>query len=188
MADQRSKRAPGGRRTPPRVAAAARRIDQLRPVAERIDPRSNPKLTGRAFVLVLVVAVLVVSFASSLKAYLQQRGNTDQMQSQIAQRQKQIAALETEKQRWQDPAFIEQQARLRFGYVRPGEKAYVALDGNGRLLDSTSSLGNPATVGTAAKHPWWSDLWSSVELAGDPPADTGGTPAAKISPLKTGKK
>lgn len=152
-----------------------------------MDPRSNPRLTGRAFVLVLVLAVLTVSFASSLKAYLQQRGTIDQMQSQISQRQKQISALENEKQRWQDPAFIEQQARLRFGYVRPGEKAYVALDGNGKLLDSASSLGNPATVGTAAKHPWWTDLWGSVELAGYPPADNGGTPATKINGLKTGK-
>lgn len=154
-------------------------------MAEKIDPRANPKLTGRAFVLVLVLAVLTVSFASSLKAYLQQRGNIDEMQSQIAQRQKQIAELETEKERWQDPAYIEQQARLRFGYVRPGEKAYVALDGNGKLIDSTSSLGNAASVGTAAKHPWWTDLWSSVELAGNPPTDSGGTPAAKINGLKT---
>ena len=48
-------------RSPTRRAAAGR------------PRRRRPRLTGRAAILVLVLAVLTVSYASSLRAYLQQR-------------------------------------------------------------------------------------------------------------------
>lgn len=179
MAEQRSSRnGPRGRTGPGKVAGAARRATEARLAAaaaagrlKRVDPRKNPKLTGRAIVLVLVSAVLVLSFASSLQAYLQQRRSIDDMKSQITSRQRAIEDLEAEKARWKDPAYIEQQARQRFGYVMPGEKSYVALDQNGDRIQPAGELGDPSEVGKQEKRAWWSTAWSSVELAGDPPAD-----------------
>ncbi|WEK62571.1 MAG: septum formation initiator family protein [Candidatus Microbacterium colombiense] len=37
----------------------------------------------------------------------------------------QIAALETERERWRDPAYITTQARERLYYVKPGEVVYL---------------------------------------------------------------
>jgi hypothetical protein len=42
------------------------------------------RFTGRAAVLVLVLAVLTVSYASSLRAYLQQRAHIGDLKAQIA--------------------------------------------------------------------------------------------------------
>ena len=61
---------------------------------------------------VLVLAVLTVSYASSLKAYLQQRQHIAELRSQIAQSEADIDALEREKSRWRDPAFVQSQARV----------------------------------------------------------------------------
>lgn len=161
--------APAGLAEPARAARAAAQ-----------KARANPRLTGRAAVLVLVLAVLTVSYASSLKAYLQQRENIDSMKAQIAERQAAIDELEAEKERWEDPAFVEQQARERFGYVMPGETAYVALDEHGNRIQPEASLSEPDEVGRQEKRPWWEDAWASVELAGDPPAPEAETPATRI--------
>lgn len=192
MADQRrsSTRGPRGRTGPGRTPAARRAAEARAAAAAaadrlaKIDPRANPRLTGRAAVLVLVVAVLVVSFASSLKAYLQQRDHIDTMRAQIAQRTQAIEELESEKKRWKDPAYVEQQARQRFGYVMPGETAYVALDADGNRIQPESELTAPDAVGSHQPKAWWEDAWASVELAGDPPAVDQRQPARRINGLK----
>ena len=84
--------------------------------------------TGRAAILVLVLAVLAVSYASSLRAYLQQRAHIGDVKEQIAEQQASIDDLEREKSRWDDAAFVRAQARERFGYLMPGETSYVVLD------------------------------------------------------------
>ena len=170
------RRGPRGRTGPGRGrGAAGRAVRPTVPAAVPVaggggggdTPRS--RLTSRAAVLVLVIAVLMVSYASSLKAFLQQRAHINDLQSQIDQREKNIDALEAEKSRWDDAAYVEQQARARLGYVMPGEKTYLVLDENGNALRPASDLDDPADVLSTTPTPWWSDAWASVELAGDPP-------------------
>jgi len=116
-----------------------------------------------------VLSVLAVSYASSLRAYLQQKDQIDQAKTEIAQRSAAIQSLEREKQRWQDPAFVQAQARERFGYLMPGEKSYVVLDKNGKPIESRATLSSPQQV-LQPKEPkaWWSKEWESVQLAGNP--------------------
>jgi len=148
-----------------------------------VRPRS--RLTGRAAVLVLVLAVLTVSYASSLRAYLQQRSHINELKVSIAQREAAIDQLEAEKTRWDDPAYVEQQARERLGYVMPGDKTYLVLDENGQPLEPAAELQDPTTVLTSTSSPWWSDGWASVELAGNPPK-VGKPPVSEIDGTKKG--
>jgi cell division protein FtsB len=142
--------------------------------------RRRPRFTGRAAVLVLVLSLLAVSYASSLRAYLDQRSHIDELKSQIALRQAHIDDLEREKRRWEDPAYVRQQAR-DLNYVMPGETAYVVLDEDGKPLDSEATLTDPATVARKAPAAWWSTAWQSVELAGNPPkAEDKPEPAKRI--------
>jgi len=142
--------------------------------------RVRPRLTGRAAILVLVLAVLVVSYASSMRAYLQQRAHIADLNAKIDQRQQSIDDLSTEAERWKDPAYLEQQARLTKGYVAPGERTFVVLDADGNRVQGDASLDDPATA-LAPQEPtaWWSTAWESVELAGHPPK-VGKPPAATI--------
>jgi cell division protein FtsB len=146
----------------------------MRPV--RREGRSTgaprrPRLTGRAAVLVLVVAVLAVSYASSMKAYLQQRAHIEDLKAQIASTSAEIDDLEREKRRWDDDAYVRAQARERFGYVMPGETAYVVLDEHGKPLEGQAELHDPQEVLAEVPQAWWQDAWASVELAGNPPKD-----------------
>jgi len=137
-------------------------------VVPSADGVRRPRLTGRAAVLILVLSVLAVSYASSLRAYLQQKDQIDQTKTEIAQRSAAIESLEREKQRWQDPAFVQAQARERFGYLMPGEKSYVVLHKNGKPIESQASLSSPQQVLHKDTKAWWSKEWESVQLAGSP--------------------
>ncbi|WP_110182124.1 FtsB family cell division protein [Nocardioides solisilvae] len=149
--------------------------------------RRRFRLTGRAGVLLLVVAVLAVSYASSLRAYLDQRADIREMRESIEQRRASIAELEREKARWEDPAFVRAQARERFGYVMPGETGFQVLDADGKPLDEGPGLADPATVGDQTPTPWWSEAWDSVELAGHPPPPEP-PPADKIDGVRRSKQ
>ena len=120
-------------------------------------------------VLVLVLSVLTISYASSLKAYFQQRSQIQQLRGQIASSESDIHRLETEKSRWDDPAYVREQARARFGYLMPGQTSYVVIGEDGKPLAAQATLSDPRTDTSAAPTAWWTTEWRSVELAGDPP-------------------
>jgi cell division protein FtsB len=159
-------RRPGGRGTPQqrsRTTAAAS--------APAAGPR-RPRFTGRAAILVLVVAVLTVSYASSLRAYLQQRAHIAELKAQISERSASIDDLEREKRRWNDPAYVQAQARERFGYLMPGETSYVVLGEDGKPLESDTDLPDSGDVRKPEPQAWWGPVWQSTELAGNPPKRT----------------
>lgn len=142
----------------------------------------RPRFTNRAAILLVVFAILVVSYASSMRAYLQQRSHINELQAQIAQEEAGIAAAELEKRRWRDPAFVEQQARERFGWVLPGETAYQVLDENGEPLTGEDRLTDPASVAPEPPEAWWSKLRESVDAADHPEKLVKPKPAASITP------
>jgi hypothetical protein len=115
-----------------------------------------------------------------MRAYFQQRSQIGDLKDQIALRRANIDDLEREKQRWQDPAFLRQQAR-ELNFVMPGETSYVVLDENGDPLDRESSLTDPSTVARKAPTAWWSTQWQSVEAAGNPPKPAP-PPSTRIGP------
>ncbi|TIC87368.1 septum formation initiator family protein [Nocardioides sp. GY 10113] len=196
MADERRNRAPGrsprGRSGPggsrSSAPSADRRAQRDRVVAEaatrtaaKAEEKRRTRLTGRAAVLVLVLAVLAVSYASSLRAYLQQRSQIDAVEAQIAERESAIDSLEREKERWTDPAFVAQQARARFGYVARGETPYVVVDKDGNPLDATVELSDPDSVGQHEEPAWYDEMWASTEVAGNPPTRIPDPPRKKIT-------
>ncbi|WP_418062538.1 FtsB family cell division protein [Pimelobacter simplex] len=177
--DRRTSRKPGrpaagrsGPRYAERLKAERKKAAREREAAlvrAREEHQQKSRLTSRAAILVLVLAVLAVSYASSLRAYLQQRGNIDRLEAQISQRQSNIDDLQREKARWDDPEFVKQQARERFGYVEKGETPFVVVDQNGEPLDASADLGDPSTVADPDKVTWYEGTWESVKLAGHPP-------------------
>ncbi len=146
----------------------AARDRQAALVRARAEHQRKSRLTGRAAVLVLVLAVLAVSYASSLRAYLQQREQIDALQAQIEERKADIKEQQREVERWNDEAYIAQQARERFGYVKKGETPFVTVR-DGKPLDPSADLADPSTVADPDQRAWYADAWDSVKIAGHPP-------------------
>jgi cell division protein FtsB len=155
---------------------AARGSDRARTTTEAA-PR--PRFTNRMAVLVVVLAVLVVSYASSMRAYLQQRSHINDLRSQIDTSQRDIKSLEREKRRWADDAYIEAQARERFGWVLPGETSYQVIDRNGKPLEQSDELTDPSTVARPVPDAWWDKVYGTVQEADHPKKAP--TPATQIT-------
>jgi hypothetical protein len=117
---------------------------------------------------VLVLAVLVVSYASSMRAYLQQRAELNSLNHNIHTSQTRIAALEREQKRWKDPAYLRAQARERFGWVLPGEVGLQVIGPNGKPMGHSDTLSAPATAHGSQQPLWWQSAWGSVVAAGTP--------------------
>jgi cell division protein FtsB len=147
----------------------------------RQERRDRPRVTGRGAILALVLAVLVVSYASSLRAYLVQREHIADVKAEITERQDAITALEREQRRWEDPVYLASQARARFGYLMPGETGFQVLDEDGEPLGAGNGL--PRTEPEPERPTaWWETAWESVEIAGRPESVPQKEPAEKIGP------
>jgi len=144
--------------------------------------RQRPRFTNRAAILLVVFAVLIVSYASSMRAYLQQRSQINALKAQIASSQADIAGAKQEKERWKDPAYVEEQARERFGWVLPGTTAYQVLDQNGKPLTGDDTLTDPSSIAPATPTAWWSKVQASLDAADHPEKLVRPTPVTRIRP------
>lgn len=145
----------------PRSVAEARRLEAV---------RRRSSLTTRAIALAVVLLVLTISYASSLRIYLSQRHEIAATQAEIALRQTQIADLQATLDRWNDPNYVKTQARARLGWVMPGETGYRVIGPDGKVT-GTESVGGTSTS-NAANTPkaWYDKLWGSVEAADAEPS------------------
>ena len=70
-------------------------------------------LTGRALILFTVLGLLVVALSVPVRNWLTQRAEVASLRSDIASSTEQIELLNSELDRWSDPAFISSEARRR---------------------------------------------------------------------------
>ncbi|WP_129842222.1 septum formation initiator family protein [Streptomyces sp. RFCAC02] len=144
---------------------AAARV--YRAQSRRLAPRPprRVRLTGRAAVLALVVCSLVVALAYPLRQYIQQRSEIADQRRQAEEAADRVAELRDEKARWQDDAYVRQQARERLMYVEPGEIGYVVPDDGD---DAEDAGDEPENRGAAADRPWHERMWDGVDRADTP--------------------
>ena len=122
-------------------------------------PRRSP-LTPRAAVLALLCLGMLASAALPLREYLAQRQEISALEEQQRATRERIAALEAERERLKDPAYVAAEARRRLHFVLPGETAYVVL--------APEQVAAPPTPAKSKQAPWYSQVWGSVEQADRP--------------------
>lgn len=138
------------------------------PAPTPVPGREGGRFSGRAALVALILLVLVISYASSVRAWLQQRDDLSEARAELASTQDEIAGLKETQRRWDDPAFIEQQARLRLGWVLPGEVGYRVIGADGEPLGETVVAPDPL-ADEATSPDWYASLWGSIEVAGEDP-------------------
>ncbi|MBA3530261.1 MAG: septum formation initiator family protein [Propionibacteriaceae bacterium] len=129
--------------------------------------------------MAVVILILTLSYASSLRIYFAQAHEIAATKQEIIQRQSRIADLQSELVRWNDPAYVKTQARARLGWVMPGETGFKVVGQDGKPLGGGAEV-NSAKTADAPQDAWWAKLWGSVEAADEPaPA-----PGEKAQPTK----
>jgi cell division protein FtsB len=125
-------------------------------------------LTARAIALAVVVLILTISYATSLRIYFSQAHEIATTKAEIAERQQRIRDLQGELARWDDEAYVRTQARERLGWVLPGETGYTVVDADGKPLGGGAQITADATPQDQSRDSWWSRLWGSVAAADQP--------------------
>ncbi len=118
----------------------------------------RPALTGRAAILILVLAALVVTLAIPLRAWLSQQAEIAALEAEVTQSRERVEELRAELKDWEDPAFVIAQARSRLHFVFPGEVGYVVLGEDDRPIV-------PEAEREEEQAPWYSRLWESTRQA-----------------------
>lgn len=168
------------RRTPSRerdrpVPASARsgRVGSTaHPEAHRLTTRTDlsdtvlgPRnYTPRRIGLLAVVAIiLLVTVSFPLRNHYQFLSDEKAVAQERAALQATIAELEAEEQLLADPAYIEQQARIRFGAVKPGETPYRVSP-----VDPVEQAAAEQRAAELAALPWQTRVWDSISVPADP--------------------
>ncbi|MFP5251568.1 MAG: FtsB family cell division protein [Actinomycetes bacterium] len=116
--------------------------------------------------LVAVGLVLagVVTLAPSIGLLLEQRRDIAALEAQVTAQQENVEALQEEQARWDDPAYIEAQARDRLFFVYPGETSFVLLDDRSAL--ETASADVPSATIEQPTEDWVAATATSFLVAG----------------------
>ena len=165
----RPPRRPGGgrQRASTRGAASAAPVAIRSGWRGRLTTAAKDRRARRGAVLLSIVAFLMVLLGSTVAAYVGQQGDISALKDKVAAQEQDVAALQAEQQRWRDPAYVEQQARQRLKFVKPGERSYTVLD-----AEPATGTKDPVPDLAAPDVPlaWYATVWQSTRTADVPGA------------------
>lgn len=139
------------------------------------------RLSGFTIVMLVVLVLAVIVLAPSLRIFVQQQQQLAQLRAQVLEQKGGVKDLNDERARWDDPSYIEAQARERLNYVYPGEYSYLVID-DGKT--QTTGDGQPISDRVeSTRVDWVRTLLSSVLTAGL----TNDKPGEIVAPVIKGK-
>lgn len=126
----------------------------------------------------LVVGVL--SLIPRIQEFAAQRQQINALNADIAQIRADTAAKDAERQQWNDPTFIETQAREQLSYVNPGDVSYTVINDLPAQAAGGSTAAQARTTVQQTQSQWLVNLLGSVWSAGA--ATTGSSTPAPTAP------
>ncbi|HEY8620220.1 MAG TPA: septum formation initiator family protein [Dermatophilaceae bacterium] len=134
--------------------------------------------------------MLAVTLMPTVRSTLSQQSEINALRNDLGQKRATVAAMQQQQRQWNDPAFIEQQARERLKFVRVGETSYTVIDAPAaRPRVAGPKIAAPARASNVSG-PWYGQLWQSMVIADTPTkvavkAPVKGPAASKPSPASS---
>ena len=125
---------------------------------------SNIRLSSFTIMMLGLLVLGVIVLAPSLKLLIQQRTEIANLQKSVEAQKHDVSNLRGQVARWDDPAYIEAQARNRLLFVFPGEYSFLVIPEAG--------TGGATTAAPISKHiqttqiDWVQALTSSLLKSG----------------------
>lgn len=151
---------PGASNTRPRASGDRKRTK--RPTRKA----NTPQVWRMAFVVLVFVLVCVFLFPT-VGGYISQRQELAALEQDIQNQQRDIESLEDQLSAWDNPDFVEQQARERLRFVRPGETAFTVLDDTGAQLTEAVPGMAPVSNDIHELRPWYGEVWESIKVSNE---------------------
>ncbi|MGO4382904.1 FtsB family cell division protein [Specibacter sp. RAF43] len=142
--------------------------------------------SGRLLVLALAMGVLTIMLTPNVHTFMEQRAEISALKADIAAQQTIRSGIVTELARWDDPAYIRQQARDRVSMLMPGETGYWVYGANGVLPQgqsaTTPGIASAKNALAVTTQPWVDGLWDAVQKSAQPAAKESKTKGATTVP------
>lgn len=122
------------------------------------------RFSGFTVMTLGMIVLFIVVLAPSLRVYVEQQQEQAALAAQVEAQQQQVDELEQDVARWDDPSYVEAQARERLYYVKPGEFSYLVID-DGATPVGTDGVPISDEVQTTQVD-WVSQMLSSILTAG----------------------
>lgn len=124
----------------------------------------NIRVSGFAVMMLGLLVLAIIVLAPNLKIFIEQRQQIAALEEAVAKDQATVEQLDEDLARWEDPAYIEAEARDRLYFMYPGESTYLVID------DTAEQLEVPQTPITdqiqTTRVDWLRAVLSSVYAAG----------------------
>ncbi|MDM4762770.1 septum formation initiator family protein [Galbitalea sp. SE-J8] len=135
------------------------------------------RVSGLAFTVLALIVLSIVVLAPGLRTLVAQRQQIAALEHDVAAGKDALDELDDQIARWDDPAYIEAQARSRIYYAYPGEKVYLLLDPGDGTGSPTTDAGAPISDEIqSTRVDWMASVLSSLATAGTtdaPPGELG---------------
>jgi cell division protein FtsB len=122
------------------------------------------RLSGFTIMTLAMIVLFIVVLAPSLRVWVEQQQEIAALRAAVAEQQDELDRLEGERARWDDPSYVETQARERLYYVKPGEFSYLVID-DGATVTTPNGMPISDELQTTDVD-WVKTLLSSVLTAG----------------------
>ena len=142
------------RKAPAAVAAGASRASAW---------LASVRVSGFTILMVGLTVLGVAILAPQLKIVVEQRQQVAELQAKVDLMKKQVTAIDKQRARWEDPAYIRTQARERLYYVMPGEVNFLVI--NDVNIESTR-IDTPTADVTTTDTNWVAGAFNSLLVAG----------------------
>lgn len=86
------------------------------------------RFSGFTVLTLGMLIVFIVALAPSLRIFAEQQNERAQLAAEVEAQRELVKDLEQDVARWDDPSYVEAQARERLYYVKPGEFSYLVID------------------------------------------------------------
>nr|WP_217500063.1 septum formation initiator family protein [Curtobacterium flaccumfaciens] len=125
--------------------------------------------SGFSLLMLAIIVLFVVVLAPSLRTLIQQQEQIAQQQQEVASQKADVTQKKKDVARWDDPAYIEAQARDRLLYVYPGEESYLVMGTEDKRTEKTPTTDSGTPVSAKVQTPkvdWVQAMLSSVLQSG----------------------
>lgn len=123
------------------------------------------RLSGFMVIMMGLVVLAAFVLVPTIGTYVDQRQQIAALEAAVQLSRDEVAELESQRERWEDPAYITTQARERLYYVKPGEVVYLVDDDLPPELAPQEQRPVSDEL-EAARSDWMSQLVRSVTEAG----------------------
>ncbi|MGJ9713657.1 FtsB family cell division protein [Actinotignum timonense] len=160
--DKTSHSGPGGSR-----GKKAGRKGQRRAIKVESGQRQHTvSLRAVAIALFAILAIIIVT--PTVSRFSEQQHELRAVRAELENVQQHTRELEVEKALWNDPDYVRAQARVRLGYVVPGQRLFVGADPNeGTAQEQLEERVATVNRERRANTPWYITGWDSITIAGN---------------------